>query len=210
MKTIIALIVTLFPASVFAASGGVDVAGNMGMLFTVVMWVAQIIGLFVLGSGIYSIYTWAKTNGQGQSIAGVIMSILVGTLMVSLGWFYNLIKASFVGDNDEGVSFTSGGQFHLALDQAAASAANSVNSGGFGRFIPEHTLMTILAFVFLVGLIAFISGLMGVKDIPDNKNSQHPVMGPIVKILGGVICMNITWFGCLVANIFGIAAICAG
>lgn len=192
------------------SSGGVDVAANISVLFDIAGFVAGVIGVFLIAGGLFSLYTWAKTNGQGKSPGSAVLTMLIGTLLSSIGWFYQVMKGSFVGESSQGVSITSSGQYNIALDQAALQAAQSINSNSFGKFIPENTLKAVLAFVFLVGFIAFISGVFGLKDVGDNRGSQNPILSPMVKIIGGVICMNITWFSCLVSGTLGIAALCSG
>lgn len=193
-----------------AASGGVDVAANMGVLFDIAGFVAGVIGVFLIAGGLFALYNWAKTNGQGKSPSSAVLSMLIGTILASVGWFYQVMKESFVGSNSAGVSITSSGQYSLALDTATLQAAQNISTNSFGKFIPENTLKAVLAFVFLVGFIAFISGVFGLKDVGDNRGSQHPILSPMVKIIGGVICMNITWFSCLASGMLGIAALCSG
>jgi hypothetical protein len=186
------------------------VAANLAVLFDIAGFVAGVIGVFLVAGGLYGLYTWAKTNGQGKTPGSALLSMLIGTFLASIGWFYQLMKSSFVGSSSQGVSITDSGQYSIALDQAALQASQSINSNSFGKFIPQSTLKAVLAFVFLVGFIAFISGVFGLKDVGDNRGSQHPILSPIVKIIGGVICMNITWFSCLVSGTLGIAALCSG
>ncbi len=191
-----------------ASSGGVDVAANLGILFDLASFVTGVIGFFLVASGLFGLYTWSKTGGQGKTIGKTILTMLVGTFLASIGWFYELIKGSFVTDSKTGVDL-SNGQINLALDQAALKASEAIGSSGFGKFMPEGTTKAVLAFVFLVGFVAFISGVYSLKDVGDNK-SQHPYLSPIVKIFGGMICMNIIWFACLVSSILDIPALCAG
>lgn len=210
IKRILPLMIGFAPLAHAESSGGVDIAANMGTLFEIAGFVAGVIGVFLIAGGLFSLYNWAKTNGQGKSPVSAVLSMFIGTILASVGWFYQVMKASFVGENSQGVSITSGGQYNLALDQAALQAAQSISSNSFGKFIPESTLKAVLAFVFLVGFIAFISGVFSLKDVGDNRGSQHPILSPTVKIIGGVICMNITWFSCLVSGTLGIAALCSG
>lgn len=191
-----------------AADGGVDIAANFAVLFEIAGLVAGVIGIFLIAGGLYGLYEWSK--GQSQQTPGKsVGSMLIGTLLASVGWFYQLMKGSFIGDNDKGVTITDSGAYNLALDQAALQAATTINASGFGKFIPPGTLKAILAFVFLVGFIAFISGVFSLKDVNDSR-SQNPVLSPLVKIIGGVICMNITWFACLIAGTLNLPALCAG
>ncbi|WP_274643876.1 hypothetical protein [Pseudomonas serbica] len=198
----------LLSTPLFAAEAP-DVAANFGILFDVAGLVAFVIGFYMVATAIYSLYTWSKGN-QGKSIGSVILNILVGTFLASIGWIYQLMKGSLIGDYEKGVNITDGGAFTLALDTAAAAAATSVHASGFGRFIPDSTIKTILAFVFLVGFVAFISGVYAIKDIGTQQGGQHPLLNPIVKIIGGVLCMNITWFGCFVSALLNIPALCSG
>lgn len=199
----------LLAAEASSEAAGTDVAANFGALFDIAGVVAFVIGFYMLGMGCYSLYTWSKGN-QGKSIGSVILSMLIGTFLASIGWVYQVMKESFIGEHAGGVTITSGGAFNLALDTAAASAATSVHASGFGRFIPDSTIKTILAFVFLVGFCAFISGVYAIKDIGTQQGGQHPLLNPIIKIFGGVLCMNITWFGCFVSALLDIPALCSG
>lgn len=207
-KIIKTLALSLIPSTSFAQTGGVDVAANLSVLFEVAQWVAVAIGFFIFGSGVYSFFIWSKTNGNQKTVGSAISYLIVGTLLISFGWFYSLLKASFVGDNKDGVSWE-GGQMHIALDPAVAAASSALGRTGFGKFIPEHTISSILAFIFLVGLIFAINGVYSLKDANENRQ-DGPYKKPIFKILGGMICMNITWFGCLVGGLLGISFICAG
>jgi hypothetical protein len=157
---------------------------------------------------LYGIYNWSKAGGGGPSIGSQIGGLFIGTFLISLAWLYSLFKQSFIGSDSGGVSMSSG-QAHLALDADAISAAQKVVESGFGKFIPAGTAAGILAFVFFIGLVAFISGVYSLKDVGDARG-QNPVLSPVVKIIGGVICMNITWFGCLVSSLLGIPALCTG
>lgn len=209
IRNILPVLAALSLPVMAAPAGGVDIAKNMGVLFDIAGFIAGVIGIFLLAGGLYSFYSWSKANGQGKSPAAAALSMLIGTILASIGWFYQVIKTSFVGSSSGGVSMTDGA-YSLALDEAAVRAAHSVTASGFGRFIPENTIKAVLAFVFLVGFIAFISGFFSLKDVGDNRGSQHPILSPIVKIIGGVICMNITWFSCLLSGTLGIAALCSG
>lgn len=210
IRNILPVLGVLSTPAMASSSGGVDIAANMAVLFDIAGFVAGVIGVFLLAGGLYSFYTWSKGGGQGKSPGAAALTMLIGTALASIGWFYQVIKGSFVGSNADGVSITDSGGYSLALDRAAAAAAASVSGTGFGRFMPENTIKAVLAFVFLVGFIAFISGFFSLKDVGDNRGSQHPILSPIVKIIGGVICMNITWFSCILSGTLGIAALCSG
>ncbi|MBB4861390.1 hypothetical protein HNP46_000201 [Pseudomonas nitritireducens] len=205
----VALSLSGFAGTALAADGsGVDVAANFSTLFDFSALVAAVIGVFLIGSGIYGFYTWAKGDGRDKSIGQLIFQLISGTLLISIGWAYGLLKGSFIGDNNNGVTIE-GGQYNLALDQAAINAASQISGTGFGRFMPASTFKTILAFVFFFGFVALISGIFGLKEMGNAHNrSQHPLLSPIVKITGGVICMNITWFGCIVSSLIGVSMLC--
>lgn len=210
IRNILPILGALSAPAMADASGGVDIAANMAVLFDFAGYISGVIGFFLIANGVYSFYTWSRSGGQNKTPGTAVVTLVIGTLLISIGWFYQVIKVSFVGSSAEGVSITDGGGYSLALDAATASAAASVTASGFGRFIPAGTLKAVLAFVFLVGFIAFISGCYSLKDISDNRGSQHPILNPIIKIIGGVICMNITWFSCLLSGTLGIAALCSG
>lgn len=209
IRTIITIIAVFSSQLVYAESGGVDVGKNLSVLFNVAQVVSGVIGFYLFGSAVVGFFTWGKTGSQSTSALNLIMKMIIGTFMLSLGWFYQLIKASFIGDDAGGVTWSSG-QAHIALDPAIAAGSAAINSSGFGKFVPAGTIETILAFVFVVGLFFFIAGVYSLKDIGDNRNSQSPYMKPSMQILGGMFCMNITWGGCIISSLLGIKALCMG
>lgn len=202
-------ILSLFAAPSIAmaeSAGGVDIAKNMTVLGDVALYVAFAAGVFVFANGLYKLYD----NSKGRSDVKVgqgILEMLVGSLLVSIGWFYGVIKSSFLAGSKHGVEVAQG-QMALALDSAAAGASSAVGRAeGYADIIPMHTINGVLAFIFLVGLLNMISGVFALKDI-NNSRSEHPVMKPIIKILAGAICMNILWFACLLDALLGIPGIC--
>lgn len=209
MKKIIITLALLLPGTALASSGGVDVSKNLSVLFDVGQWVSVTIGFFLFGTGIYGFYVWSKSSGNQKTIGSCVRYLLIGTALISIGWVYSLLKGSFIGDNTDGVSWESG-QMHIALDPAVAAAGNALASTGFGKFIPENTITSILAFIFLVGLIFFISGVYSLKDAGEGRQGEGILSKPLFRIAGGMICMNITWFGCFVGAVLGISFICAG
>ncbi|MHD0644568.1 hypothetical protein ACYPKM_02875 [Pseudomonas aeruginosa] len=204
----VALAASLGAGNAFAvSSGGVDIAANFATLFEISSMIAVFIGVMLVASGLYGFYLHGKGD-QGVTVAGSVTRLLVGTLLVSVGWAYELFKGSFIGQNDNGVSITDSGQYSLALDQAALAAATQIGTTGYGKYLPASTLKAIFAFVFFVGFIAVISGVYSLKDIGGNSRAERPILMPTVKILGGVICMNFTWFGCLIGDFIGMSMLC--
>jgi hypothetical protein len=187
-------------------SGGVDIAKNMSVLFDLAWLIAFAIGFFLLANGIYKVYDSAKGRGEVK-VGQAMLEVLIGVFLTSIGWFYQLIKGSFISGSKNGVTLDQG-QMALALDSVSASAASAVGQAkGFTQIMPMHTVEGIIAFIFLVGFINLIGGVYALKDI-NNSRSEHPVMKPVVKIIAGAICMNILWFGCLVSGLFGFASLC--
>lgn len=187
-------------------SGGVDIAKNMSVLFDLAWLIAFAIGVFVFAGGLYKVYENSKGRGEVK-VGQAIVEMLVGAFLASIGWFYQLIKGSFISGSKNGVTLDQG-QMSLALDSTAASAASAVGQArGFTEIMPMHTVEGIIAFIFLVGFINLIGGVYALKDI-NNSRSEHPVMKPVVKIIAGAICMNILWFGCLINGLLGIPGIC--
>ncbi|MGM3218194.1 hypothetical protein ACSQ5K_26485 [Pseudomonas sp. PhalM4] len=186
--------------------GGVDIAKNMSVLFEIAYYIAGAVGFILFASGLYKIYDNSK--GRSDARIGVaILEMLVGTFMVSIGWVYEVFKASFLTGSKNGVDMSQG-QMALALDSAAASASSAVGSiKGFTDIIPAHTVEGVLAFIFLVGFINLISGVYALKDVSSNR-AESPIKGPVTKIIAGAICMNILWFGCLINALLGIPGIC--
>lgn len=193
-----------FPSFVLAESGGTNVAANLSVLFQIAAHIGAMMGFFLFGYGIYGFYDHSKNPGR-EGISRPILQVITGVLLISSGWFYELMKGSFVGDSD-GVSML-GGQMHLALDVEAARASGSISQAGLYSLIPETTVTTLLAFVYLVGFIFFLVGVSKIRNISSNSK-EGGLMQPIMNILGGVICMNITYFGCFGGKILGTTALC--
>ena len=204
-----ASVISLLSASGLAMAGdngGVDIAKNMSVLFDLAWYISFAIGFFMLANGLYKIYDNAKGRGEVK-VGQAILEILIGVFLSSIGWFYQLIKGSFLSGSKNGVTLDQG-QMALALDSVAANAASAVGHvKGYTEIIPMHTVEGLIAFIFLCGFICLINGVYSLKDV-NNSRSEHPIMKPVVMIIGGAICMNILWFGCLISAVLGMPGIC--
>lgn len=197
--------VALFPG--FANAAGVDTVGQLSALFSVVLGLASFLGVLLFANGLIAVYQ-SQTGRSNKTIGQAMISMFVGTFMLSVGWVYGLMRASFVGSSATGVSYE--GRGVLALDAAAISAGSAAARTGFGEFMPAETLQAVFAFVFLVGLMAFVHGIYLLRNIGADGGSPDMKRACIYRIFGGLVCMNITWFSCLVGGILGIEAMCFG
>lgn len=190
-----------------ANAASVDTVAQLSSLFSVVLGAASFLGVLLFANGLMGVYA-SQSGRSNNTIGQSIIKMFVGTFMLSIGWVYGLMKASFVGNDATGVNYD--GRGSLALDSAAIAAGNSAAATGYGKFIPAQTLQAVFAFVFLIGLIAFIHGVYLLRNVGAEGGSPDMKRACFYRILGGLICMNITWFSCLVGGILGIESMCFG
>jgi len=210
-KTIrrVALALTAFLPG-FANAAAVNVVAQFTTLFGVVLAVSAFIGVMLFAQGLYSIYV-SSSGRSNKSVGQGLMNMLVGTFMLSVGWVYGMMKASFIGKTVTGVDYE--GREALALngvEAAAIAAGNAVSKTAYGKFIDSNTLQAVFAFVFFVGLLAFVHGVYLLRTIGMDGGDANMKRAAFYRIFGGLVCMNITWFSCLVGGILGISSMCFG
>lgn len=194
----------------FANAAAVNVVAQFTTLFGVVLAVSSFIGVMLFAQGLYSIYV-SSSGRSNKSVGQGLMNMLVGTFMLSVGWVYGMMKASFIGNTATGVDYE--GREALALngvEAAAIAAGNAVSKTAYGKFIDSNTLQAVFAFVFFVGLLAFVHGVYLLRTIGMDGGDANMKRAAFYRIFGGLICMNITWFSCLVGGILGISSMCFG
>lgn len=206
-KITIGLILTALSLSPgFASAASVDIVGQMSAMFSVALAVSAFIGVMLFANGLMGLHS-AATGNSRKTYGSSLLNMVVGTFMLSVGWVYGLMKASFVGDEDGGVTYD--GRGSLALDAAAIKAGGKLAATGFGKFLPAQTFEAIFAFVFLVGLLAFINGVYMLKNLSEGGDANMK-RASFYRIIGGLMCMNLTWFSCLIGGFLGIASMCFG
>lgn len=186
----------------------IDPSANFGEFIDVARYFAVFVGLIVFTSGIYGFYTWSNTKGQGATPGRNFMKLIVGALLVISPWVYEFVKASLGVDNSSNALIGDGARMILAIDPTLGKGAATT---GFLQYMPEGTFKAILGFVMFIGFIAFISGIYSLKDIHNSAGGAKaaPIMGPTLRIVGGIGCMNILWVGCFLGSMVGISALCA-
>jgi len=194
----------------FANAAAVDVVAQFTSLFGVVLAVSSLVGVMLFAQGLYSIYV-SSSGRSNKSVGQGLLNMLVGTFMLSVGWVYGLMKASFIGATATGVDYE--GREALALngiEAASMAAGTAVSKTAFGKFIDSNTLQAVFAFVFFVGLMAFVHGVYLLRTIGMDGGDANMKRAAFYRIFGGLICMNITWFSCMVGGILGISSMCFG
>lgn len=193
-----------------ANAAAVNIVAQFTTLFGVVLAVSSFVGVMLFASGLYSIYV-ASSGRSNKSVGRGLINMLVGCFMLSVGWVYGLMKASFIGNTVTGVDYE--GRDALALngvEAAAMAAGKAVSATAYGKFIDANTLQAVFAFVFFVGLVAFVHGVYLLRTIGQDGGDPNMKRAAFYRIFGGLICMNITWFSCLVGGLLGISAMCFG
>lgn len=200
--------VALLPGIANAAA--VNIVAQFTTLFGVVLAVSSFIGVMLFANGLYGIYT-ASSGRSNKGYGQGLMNMLIGSFMLSVGWVYGLMKASFIGNTATGVDYE--GRDALALngiEAAAVAAGTAVKGTAYGKFIDANTLQAVFAFVFFIGLLAFVHGVYLLRTIGMDGGDPNMKRAAFYRIFGGLICMNITWFSCLVGGMLGISAMCFG
>lgn len=188
----------------------VDVAANFTEMIDVARVFAVFIGFLLFANALYGFYTWSKTGGsQGSTPGKSVTKLIIGSMLVITPWVYEFFKASLgVETNSTSVSGDST-RMILAIDANLGSDVAAAAGKGFLAFMPSGTLKAIIAFVMFIGFVAFVSGIYTLKDAHDpHGGGKAPFLAPALKILGGIVCMNLMWFSCFVSALIGISMLC--
>lgn len=176
----------------------INSAGNLAISF------AWLMGVTIFGFGLFSFYKHNE-NPQQYTIAGGVARLAAGLGLIAVGTTYSLMRKTMLGVADWGAD-----REILAVDSNSSSMMDGGARAGFMTFIPAGTEQAILAFVFFVGLVAFIKGIYHIKNIPDAGSREGSVMKPMLHIIGGIVCMNIDRFTCIIANTTGFSGLAIG
>lgn len=181
-----------------------DIVNQISSAGDVAISFAWLMGVTIFGFGLLSFYKHSE-NPQQYTIAGGVARLAAGLGLVSVGATYSLMRNSVLGGTEWGTD-----RSVLAVDQNSAAMMDGGARAGFMTFIPAGTEQAILAFVFFVGLVAFIKGIYHIKNIPDAGSREGSVMKPMLHIIGGIVCMNIDRFTCIIANTTGFSGLAIG
>lgn len=166
--------------------------------------IAWLMGVTVFGFGLFTFYKHAE-NPQQNTIAGGISRLAAGLGLILVGTTYSIMRNSMLGVAEWGSD-----REVLAVDANSAAMMDGGARAGFMTFIPAGTEQAILAFVFFVGLVAFIKGIYHIKNIPDAGSREGSVAKPLMHVIGGMVCMNIDRFTCVIANTTGYHGLAIG
>jgi hypothetical protein len=186
--------------SVYAAS--VDVKQNMKTLVEMALMIAPFLGFLVFASGIIQFYKHAKTKDERYGVASSVFKLLAGVLLISVNWFYGVLASSFVPNTSTGADSA---RMMLAVDTQMTQGNAVTMAGGV---IPADTINGLLGFIAFVGVLAFINGLLALKNMGDGRHDERDLYKAITRIAGGIVCLNIKFFSCVVGSIFGVDMLC--
>jgi hypothetical protein len=203
MGPIVAMVgVSLLALSPSAYAQAVDVKQNMKTLVEMALMVAPFLGFLVFASGIIQFYKHAKTKDERYGVASSVFKLLAGVLLISINWFYGVLASSFVPNTTTGAD---NARMMLAVDGQMAQGAAVTMAGGV---IPVDTINALLGFIAFVGVLAFLNGLLALKNMGDGRHDERDLYKAITRIAGGIVCLNIKFFGCFIGSIFGVSMLC--
>lgn len=192
-RYLIALFTILTTPSAHAA-----VRDQIDALINIIGSVAVMMGVMIFITGVYGIYSWSKAPLQNP-MQSQILKIFTGSALLSLAVFYSIIKRSTI---DPGWSET---RTPLALDKNLLTIHN-VSNTFIGQFMPAETAEAVFGMIYVFGFLFFIKGIVMLRDIGTQKHANFG--GAVLRILGGVMVMNLDKVSCLFGNSFGLPYIC--
>jgi len=151
-------------------------ASNIAQLGPLITYIAVIVGLLLVISGMYR---WAMSGRRGDiSSGGAIARIVTGTLLVSIGPTMNSISQTL---------------FNKGTDNLLSYVPPPSNPGG--------GIMTVVVYaVQIVGLYAVIKGLYILATAWDGRGGAGAA---VAHLTGGILAVNIVTFLNVVANTLG-------
>ncbi|SHH50387.1 hypothetical protein [Ferrimonas marina] len=167
-----------------------------------VLQIAYLAGLILFGSGIYGFYRASKGHGDGSTNKSAFATVIAGTALLSVGTFFSIWAATMWGEQVSSNSLTT-------LDPALRNLANTQDSF-LTQFMSPSALQDLFAYLQLLGVIAFVRGTFLIKDLGLSGQSGQAA-GPMKvfsHIIGGVLLINLSKFGCMLHYTFDISALC--
>lgn len=199
-----ALVGALFLPCVSPAYAGGNLVTQIHSVGGLAVAVAWLMGVTIFGFGLVYFNKHGE-NPQQYPLSGGVARLAAGLGLITVGTMYSLMRNTLLGVAEWGSD-----REVLAVNANSAAMMDGGARAGFMTFIPAGTEQAILAFVFFIGLVAFIKGIYHVKNIPDAGSREGSVMKPFLHVLGGVVCMNIDRFTCIIANTTGYSGLAIG
>lgn len=192
----------------FASAAEVNGAANLKIVADVILYACPMIGMFLLATGIYQFYTYSKTGNLQYSIANSFARMFAGVFLTSIQWVYQLLAKSFMVNPQLDMFSSSNGRATLAVDQMAIEAVAATGLPATTPGIPTQTLTTIFAFLFVFGLLAFVNGVFKLHALGDGRGDGRDRNMALMRMVGGVCCMNIMSVSCTISSFLGLSLLC--
>ncbi|MND11560.1 hypothetical protein D3C87_351680 [compost metagenome] len=199
-KINIGLLLALFSG---AASADGIAAETINPIASLIVSIGYLVGLTLFVHGLYGIKKNSESPQQypfGKCVAEMVS----GVLLLLSGYFYGVVRNSAVND---GWSYDNSNA--LALDHTALSNMGDLSQSFLGQYLPVQTIEMLIGFVYLFGLMSFLKGIYMLKSI-GAVNNQDGIGKVATHICGGIVCMNIASFSCLVSSFIGVSMLCLG
>ncbi|HUY67724.1 MAG TPA: hypothetical protein VMV79_00295 [Alphaproteobacteria bacterium] len=166
----------------------VNLVYNVKDPFTWMMSVGAVtFGLFLIFRGLVKASKFG-TDPRAHSIPVILVNLLVGAVLVTVGQSLGVIMATLFGSNF----------INPSSDVLGWNAVTTLNASS------EFTTAIIAALTFfqLIGLIAFVRGWLIVKNAVEGVGQATMVQG-FTHIIGGVLAINIYGFLEVLDHTFG-------
>jgi len=146
-----------------------------------------IIGIFLVFRGLVKASKYG-TDPRTHSVTHILSSIIIGTILYTVGTSLDFIMGTVFGDQNIG-------------GPGAIMATIAFNFGpNTGHF--QEAVYAALTFFQLIGFIAFIRGWLILKDAAEGHGQKTVAQG-LTHILGGVLAINIYRFLEVMDQTFG-------
>lgn len=167
--------------------------------------VSVMVGLIFLISALLSVAKMRENSQSASDITfgGILYKLVFGALLLNMPWMYSIISNSVAGVYDSSNLIQSMGCY-----TSGQSASCDPNSAEFDTRMLT-LLQAILLFLVPFGLIALISGLIGLNRVmtrPQNAQAED-TKSAFVKIIAGIIMMNMSGLLCALENTPGLSTI---
>ncbi len=137
-----------------------------------------ILGIILVIRGFLRLPKHASRAGDNISLNGTIMSVVIGTILISLPSQLDIFSQSIFG--------TDSYSYAAFSDESTSQTLGPSQS----TKVAEDIIRTVLRFVQLCGLIWFVSAWFNLLDASDGKHGKTFVGGSF-RLLASLACWNI-------------------
>ena len=185
-------------------------ATNVAQPLMVVVYVfSAILGILMVGSALYQLPSTASPSMQGPTVPSLLARITIGVLLINLYGMSQMLTATafnsemtIAGANCSALSYSN----HIDARGAVKSLADCLTGESLDIERYAVGMQRVIYYTLIpFGLIAFVSGLMAINAAAQGRQQQNGggYKGGAVRIIAGVIMINMSTFVCTAEKTFG-------